>query len=103
MKRKHRGREFWEKTVIEFQQSSLAHEAFVEQKELKLSTFRRWFYQLRNSQKQATQFVELTAATPTAVVTSKTRLHLVEGVCLEFEQPPTPSYLAEVLQAIGHI
>ena len=105
MKRAYRGQEFWEQVVAEFKSSGLTQEVFANQKELKLSTFRRWYYLLRAPQPQekTTQFVELTSATVVSGSSCKTTLHLLNGVSMEFNQPPSPSYLAEVLQAVGHI
>ena len=96
MKREHKPKEYWMQMVAEFEGSGLTQQVFAEQRQVKLSTFRRWLYLSRRSETPKVQFVEVTSKSLTFSSPSLLKIHLDAGFVLEFETLPPPAYLAEL-------
>jgi hypothetical protein len=48
-----RNRQFWERVVVEFEQSGLTHEEFAREHRLNVGSFRGWLYRLRRERGSA--------------------------------------------------
>lgn len=101
MRMPHTTRQQRELYVRQFEDSSMTQEEFARHHHLNLSTFRNWLYDFRKQQEQAFRFleVEVQAMTTTERV-PHARLHLCGHLMVEFEAPPTPSYLVQLLNAL---
>lgn len=103
MKRKRGDRRgYWRRIVTEFERSGRTQESFARSRKLNVWTFRTWLYRIRaeKRQKQPTAAplveVEVVGDSVTAV-RDAVYIRTGNGVTVEFQGTPTPSYLAAVV------
>jgi hypothetical protein len=111
MKRKREDkRTYWRGVVAEFERSDQTQEAFARSRRLKVCTFRNWVYRVRAERKKRdssrARLVEVKVADPRndagrpLVPSAVVRIRACNGVTLEFNDVPTPSYLAAVVSEL---
>ena len=107
IKRVHRGRDFWAKTVEDYVASGLSQAAFARKKRLKPTTLGRWVKLLGRHPAPlvGSELIEIVAAPreplqQPRVPTGTTRLH-VGGATVEFSDLPPVPYLAELLRTVS--
>jgi len=109
MKRKREDRRsYWRGVVADFERSGRTQEAFARSRRLNVWTFRTWLYRVRGErgkrEANPARLVEVKVAdaerpsAPNAV-----RIRACNGVTLEFNGVPTPSYLAAVVSELAGV
>jgi hypothetical protein len=103
MPKEETGKVDWLRLLEEYEQTELTQAAFVEQKGVKLATFRYWLYKERNKKAEpSATFVEVALpSVPFSVETASVVLDFAQDLRLRFSSLPSPSYLASLLQALA--
>ena len=103
MKRKKGDRRgYWRRIVAEFERSGRTQEAFARSRRLNVWTFRTWLYRIRaekrKKQSEVAPLVEVEVVeNPGTAVREAVCIRTGNGVTVEFQGTPSPSYLAAVV------
>lgn len=104
-KQTHRGRKFWEKTVLEFSKSGETQAAFARRKNLKQTTFGRWVRLLRPKKEEAiihSELIEIVSPPPERFHSTSVPTRLLVGAAtVEFSELPPLPYMTSLLREVG--
>lgn len=102
------GREFWEKTVGEYESSEETQAEFARQREVAVTTLRWWIYKLRRERSGSVSFMPVRVVGSTAPTArrgseagSEIEVELKSGVRLRLSTSVDIEYVSALAQRLG--
>lgn len=97
---RRRSKQQWRELIEEFEGSGLSQQEYTQQKEIRLGTFRSWFYTLRKGDDKP-RFIEVVATAATKVVQPPIVTVAIGDAHIDFGAYPSADYLAQLLRNLG--